>query len=104
MICKRNATSDSSRLFFAMRIKRVFGANPKPCSRCCVNLNWKFEFNCGLSTLKGAFPTVCRVLLNPTDTLVPQWKPCMYEKLAVVVFCGDAGLNVLEGKMLKWSL
>ena len=41
MICSRNATSEISRLFFAIWMNRVLGAKPKPCSRCWVSLEFK---------------------------------------------------------------
>src|SRR5260221_6526180 len=103
VICQRKATSEISRLFLAIWMKRVFGANPKPCNRCCVSRKLKLELSCGLNVAKGAFPTVWRVLLKPTDRLVPHWNPCWYEKFPVVVFNGEAGLKVLDGRMLLRS-
>src|SRR5438309_575968 len=84
MICSRKATSDNSRLFLAIRIKRVFEAKPRPCSKCWDSLNWKLELSAGL-TLWKALLLVTRLLLKPTDTLVPHWNPCKYSKFAVVV-------------------
>src|SRR5580704_6788245 len=103
MTCRRKATSESSRLFLAILRKRLFAAKPSPWSRCCVNWNLKLELSCGLNGLNGASPTATRVLLKPTVILVPQEKPCVYRKLPVVVFDGDAGLNVLVGRMWKRS-
>ena len=75
IICRRKATSEISRLFFAMRIKRVLGAKPKPCSRCCVNLAWKLEPKVGLNVANVEL-VVARVLLNPTCRFEPHLKPC----------------------------
>ncbi len=52
--------------------------------------------------MKGASPTVWRLLLKPTDMLVPVMKPCWYKKFPVVVFDGEAGLEVLDGRILLW--
>src|ERR1022692_2781103 len=55
--------------------RRRLGPGPKPCSRFCVILNWKFEVRSGVSKLVGLL-LVTWVLLNPTDNAVPHWKPC----------------------------
>src|SRR5580700_4160975 len=86
MICKRNATSESSRLFLAMRMKRVLAENPKPCRRCWVNVALKPELKFGLR-LEKKLLVVARLLVNPTVRFVPHWKACAYEKFTVPVFC-----------------
>src|SRR5574340_79152 len=40
VICSRKDTSEISRSFCAIRIKRRFGANPKPCNKCWVSLKY----------------------------------------------------------------
>src|SRR6266853_2322377 len=99
VICQRNATSEISRLFLAMRIKRLLAANPKPCKRCCVRRKLKLELSCGLTGWNGAAPIACRLLLKPTSTLVPEANSCWYEKFPVAVFRGEGGLKVLVGRI-----
>ena len=74
MICRRKATSEISRLFLAMRMKRVLGRNPKPCNRFCVKRNWKLEPNCGVSRLVGLL-VVRWVLLKAPVSAPPHSKP-----------------------------
>ena len=73
MICSRKATSESSRLFLAIRIKRVFDAKPNPWRIGWVTVALKLEFSAGLTLEKKLF-VVCRVLLKPTERFMPQWK------------------------------
>src|SRR6266436_10445311 len=88
--CKRNATSESSRLFFAIRMKRWLGAKPKPCNKCWVTVALKLELSWGLRLVKMLL-VVARVLLKPTDRFVPHWKAWLYAKSTVPVFCINNG-------------
>src|ERR1700686_3587628 len=97
VICRRKAAAEISRLFYAIRMKRVVGAKPKPGNRCCVSWKLKLDLSCGLNCWNGAFATAWRGLLKPTNILVPQVNPCWYEKFPVVVFSGEVGLKVLDG-------
>ena len=70
----RKATSAISRLFFAMRMKRIFGAMPKPCSRCWLTVKRKLLLSTGFKLVKMLL-VVMRELLKPTLMLVPVAKP-----------------------------
>src|SRR5580692_9118236 len=69
MICSRKPTSESSRLFLAMRMNRVLGANPNPWNRCWVIVALKLELSAGLRLERKLF-VVDRVLLKPMKSLI----------------------------------
>ena len=71
MVCRRNATSVISRLFLAMRMKRLLGAKPKPCSKCWVSWNLKPDAKVGLIRVNGLLLVILE-LENQTNRLVPD--------------------------------
>src|SRR5690242_8795705 len=91
MTCSLNATSEISRLFLAIRMKRVFGRNPKPCNNGWLIVARKLELSNGLNLVKLEL-VVVRELLKPTDRFVPHWNPCWYPKSTVLVFVLVVGL------------
>ena len=74
MICNLNASFEIFLLLFAIRMNRMLGPNPKPCSRFCVRVRRKSEDNVGCRELKSEF-VIWRWLLNDTFIVVPVLKP-----------------------------
>src|SRR5580704_11691201 len=74
MACCAKAQSAILRLFFAMRILRVFTAIPKPFNSACVKPIVKVDCTAGLKRLAVEVELV-RVLFQLTNKLVPVSKP-----------------------------
>ncbi len=68
----RKEISEISRLFLAMRMKRVLLAKPNPASNRCRTDKRKAVFIWGTSELNKLF-VVERELLNVTCMAVPLW-------------------------------
>src|SRR5882724_1526397 len=86
MTCRRNATSEMSRLFFAVMMKRRLGKNPNPCNKCWLSVKRNVGVSAGLK-LEELLVTVVRELSKLKLRFVPVWKPWVYPKLYVALFC-----------------